>query len=89
MSFAKERQMFGFGGEFCMKKKMAFLDVETSGLDPKVNEIIRFTAVINDEIGNVKVVYKFAKPKDPLSKEMENFLCITNEQLKDCDRAKK
>ena len=73
MSFAKERQMFGFGGEFCMKKKMAFLDVETSGLDPKVNEIIRFTAVINDEIGNVKVIYIFANLKSRLAKKWKTF----------------
>lgn len=66
-------------------KDFAYLDIETSGLDPKEDEIIKFVVGLVRNNEDLNVIKRLAKPKKPLSAEVEKLTGITNEQLNDCE----
>ena len=68
---------------------IAYLDIETSGLAPQEDDIIRFVVGLIEDDDSLKIIDRFAKPRQPLSKEVEKLTGITNEQLKDCEYSEK
>ena len=63
-------------------KRELIIDLETSALTPEMGEIIRYRAMnrfdSNDEFD------EWARPSRPLSKEAEQILGVTNDQLAQC-----
>ena len=68
--------------------KAAFIDLETTGLDPKKNEIIEVGTLIasfTNEDGFININYsnnQLQEPKIPISEEITKITGITNEDVK-------
>ena len=68
--------------------KLAIIDLETTGLNPKSDEIIEIGILITsftNEDGFIKIDDKINylnEPKNPISDEITKITCITNEDVK-------
>lgn len=64
-------------------KNIAFVDIETSGLNPNCDEVVLFQAMIICPNSHLTFFNEYAKPAKPLKKYVEAFINITNDMLKD------
>lgn len=68
-------------------KKVCFLDVETTGVDPETDEVIEvglcIAKVHNDKVVSIDEAHSFLRePSKPISEEITRITGITNEQVK-------
>lgn len=66
-------------------KKIAYIDLETSGLDCEKDEIIKFSALVVGDDKKTIVFDKLAKPYKPLSPAVEKLTGISQSDLNRCE----
>lgn len=65
--------------------KLAYIDLETSGPNCYEHDIIRFNAVIINTDGEIIVFDRYAKPREPLSPEVEALTGINQVDVEICE----
>ena len=73
----KGRSLLGFPDVYVV------IDIETTGLDPKYDEIIEIGAIKVESGAEVDTFQSLVKPYEPVSGFIENLTGITNDMLKD------
>ena len=69
---------------------LVMLDTETTGVNPKIDDICQFAAIVTSDLKGEKsnlVASTLCKPRVPISKEAEGIHGITNDMVKNAHSA--